>query len=417
MKQAILIGGTVAFLSPYSALEAAPVDLELYADLRLTHASGEPSWFNDWLGKGRYGGDRWGNGQTKLRLSEVSAIAKYEINWDFKAFAHVKYDPEQQGVADLVEAYVTYAPAPKSEFSYQLKAGLFFPHISRENVGIAWTTPYSITPSAINSWVGEEIRVLGLEAKGTYKAGNHKVDVTAAAFGFNDPAGSLLAFRGWGLGDHKVGAFSRVPLAPLPNIGPDSSFLKQPLWVEPVHEIDGKVGFYGAFDYSYGRKYKIGAYYYDNRGDPEVIKQQQYAWDTRFWNIYAEADFHSDFKFIAQYMVGETLMGFPYGNSGARIVDVEYDAAFVLLTKKMKTFRATVRYDWFGVDDNSFEYYDNNNEDGEAFTAAFSAQIFKKTTIIAEYLHIDSWRPSRKAIGFDADQKNNILQLSIRQRF
>lgn len=396
---------------------AIPIDFELYSDLRLTHASGEPTWFNDWFGKGRYGGRRDGSSRTDLRLSEVSLIAKADISWNWQAFAHAKYDPEQSKPADLVEAFVTFTPAPKSAFSYQVKAGLFFPHISRENIGVAWTTPFTITPSAVNSWVGEEIRTLGIELKGSYRSEEHKVDLTAAVFGFNDPAGTLLAFRGWGIGDAKVGAFSQVPLPPIPSIGLTSDFLTQPLWVHPVKEIDNRPGYYVALDYSFAKRFKAGAFYYDNRGDPEVIKDLQYGWDTRFWNYYAEAEVGDGFKLIGQYMTGRTEMGRRYGADQLRHVDVNFAAGYLLATKTFGRYRLTARHDWFDVDDNSFIFEDDNNEVGTSFTAAFSAKLGKKTTVLAEYLRIDSDRPFRTTIGFDAEQSNDIFQISLRQRF
>ena len=393
-----------------------PIDIELYADARLAFASGEPSWFNGWLGKGRYGGTREGGSRTHARLSEVSLLAKADITWNVKSFLHLKYDPEQDRGVDIVEAFVKYQPVPISAFEYSLKAGLFFPHISRENVGVAWTSPYTITPSAVNSWVGEEIRTLGLEALATYKGEVHTLSLTAAIFGFNDPAGTLLAFRGWGLGDAKVGAFGELPLAELPQIGPDSDFIKQPFWVRPVREIDNRPGFYGAFDWQYGDNIQVGAFYYDNRGNPEVIKNKQYAWDTKFWNWYIEAELSNEVKFISQYMLGNTKMGGIW-RYGQRYVDVDYHAGFVLLTKKLDRFRVSARYDWFGTDDNSFEEFDDNNENGTALTAAISANVFKKDVLLLEYLHISSERGARETIGFSSDQKNDIFQISFRKHF
>jgi len=407
---AALGGGTVS-------LSALPIDFELYTDLRLTYAKGEPSWFDDYLGKARYGGNHYGDANLKLRLPEVSVLATADISWDTKAFVHVKYDPEQNKPIDLVEAYLTYTPVPKSAFSYAFKAGLYFPHISRENIGVAWTSPFTITPSAINSWVGEEIRALGLEAKGSYISNQHRFDITAGMFGFNDAAGTLLAFRGWGLGDAKVGAFSRLPLSSLPSIGSESSFLAQPLWVHPIREIDGRVGYYAALDYSFSDVFKTGAFYYDNRGDPEKIVELQYSWDTRFWNFYAESDFGDGLKLIAQYMTGMTEMGNLYGAKQRRRVYVGYDAGYVLATKKIDKYRLSARYDWFGVDDKSFVALDNNNENGTAFTAAIAVKVSKKTSLITEYLRIKSDRPSRLGIGFAEGQTNDIFQLSWRQRF
>lgn len=402
---------------PLAAADS-PFDIEIYSDLRLSHASGEVTWLDGKLGKTRYGGAADGSGLTRLRLAEVSLIAKAAISWDLQAFAHAKFDPEQDKPVDVVEAYLRYAPAPKSAFSYAIKAGLFFPHISRENTSIAWTSPYTITPSAINSWVGEEVRALGLEAKGTYKSGAHAVDITAGAFGFNDTTGALLAFRGWALGDAKVGAFSRLPLAATPGIGPESGFLEnQAFFTVPVKEVDNRVGYYGALDYRYNDNLSVGAFYYDSSGDPEVTKDQQYSWDTRFWNFYAEGDVGSNLKLIAQYMTGTTLMGFRYGNQQVRQVDVDFYAAYALATKKFGRYRLTLRYDWYGVDDNSFIMVDNNYEDGNGFTVAFFAKLGKKSSVIAEYLRVDSVRPARLSLGNAADQHNNVFQLSFRQRF
>jgi hypothetical protein len=412
-RGAVLLVIAGIFTLPTSAV---PIEFELFSDLRLSSSKGEVSWFDDKLGKGRYGGEISGKSITKLRLSELALIAKADISWNWKAFVHAKYDPEQNKPLDVVEAYARYAPAPKSALSYALKIGLFFPKISRENIGVAWTSPFTITPSAVNSWVGEEIRVLAAEGKAVYKAGPHKLGITAALFGFNDPAGTLLAFRGWSLSDAKVGAFSRVPLAPLPSIGLDSDFLKQPLYVKPVSELDNRPGYYVAVDYEFDKRFKIGVFYYDNRGDPEVVKVQ-YSWDTRFWNFYAEAELPRNIKLISQYLTGRTEMGLLDPTGTVRHIDVNYSAGYFLATKRFNRYRITARYDWFGVVDNSFVARDNNNEDGTSFTVAFAAKVGRKTTLIAEYLRVDSVRLSRQTIGFDPKQSNDIIQLSFRQRF
>lgn len=418
-SQAVLafcMGGLIGQAA--NAAEFPAVDLELYSDLRLTTVAGEPTWFKDWLGKLRYGGDWQGGRQTKLRLSELSLIAKSDITWDLHAFVHAKFDPEQDKPADLVEAYLRYRPVPTSRWQYQLKAGLFFPHISREHTSVAWTSPYTITPSAINSWIGEEIRTLGLEAKATLKLDQQKLSFTGGAFGFNDPAGTLLAFRGWALGDYKVGAFSRLPLPPISSIGPDSDFLRfQPLWVNPVREVDNKVGYYGAVDWSHKVGFKAGAFFYDNRGDPEVIKHSQYGWDTKFWNFYTEVEAPMGIDLMAQYLTGNTKMGFFKYGGDFRAVDVDYASGFVMASRKFGKHRLSVRRDWFDTDDNSFVVEDNNNEVGTAWTVAFNAHLGKKDSIIAEMLHVNSTRPFRESVWFDAQQSQTLWQLSYRRRF
>jgi hypothetical protein len=394
------------------------VKVDFLADARVTLSEGEPSWFNDWLGKGRYGGTHWaGDSIEKLRLAEVSAVARAEINWDLSAFVHAKFDSEQNKPVDLVEAYLKYKPAPSSAFAYEARLGLMFPHISRENTGFAWTSPYTITPSAINSWVGEEVRALAAESKVIYHSGPHSLSLTGAIFGFNDPAGTLLAFRGWALNDYKVGAFSQLPLADLPSIGADSDFLdKQPLWVHPINEVDGRPGYYASLDWDYAGQYKAGAFYYDNRGDPEVIKRKQYGWDTRFWNFYVEAEPSEGLTLLSQYMTGSTLMGRQqYG--GMYPVDVDFEAVFALASQQFGRNRLSVRYDWFATDDNTFVLEDNNNEWGHAWTVALSREFRERDQLILEYLRLDSWRAARKDIGYAADQAQTVIQLSYRLRF
>lgn len=407
--------GVILLLAMPACLFAkeSKIETNILLDARYTISKGEPSWFDNWLSKGRYGGELDGDTINKFRLSEASVLTKFEINWDLKGFVHLKNDPEQNEFLDVVEAWVRYKPAPQSVVGYEVKAGFMFPHISRENIGVAWTSPYTISPSAINSWVGEEIRVLGVEAKAVYRGDNNQIALTGAIFGFNDPAGTLLAYRGWGIGDAKVGIQGELPLAKLPSIGPDSTFVKQPFWVKPVREIDERAGYYVALDWTLYDFIQFGGLFYDNRGDPEVTEGGQYAWKTKFLNLYVELTLANDLKVIAQHMQGSSKMGFK-AFGGGRQVDVDFSAGFLLVSKRLGRFRGSLRYDWFKVDDNTHVPVDNNNEDGDAFTIAFSTAVRKNDTIIFEYLNIDSDRPAREDIGFDARQKNKTIQLSYR---
>lgn len=416
----ILVSAVLGAVSvPALAQDDGPrVDFELFTDLRFGVAGGERSWLGESLGKGRFGGSETGDTRADFDIAEIALLTNIEFNWEWSAFIHTKYDNEtQDGPIDVVEAYVQYAPTPTSSTRYKFRGGLFFPHISRENVGIAWSSPYTITPSAINSWVGEEIRALGLEGSASIRGENSKVDLTAGLFGFNDAAGTLLAFRGWALGDVKGSAFSRFDLAPLPQIGLNSDFVAQPLWVEPVAEIDDRVGFYGSAEYTYARNWKIGGFYYDNRADPNSIRQEQYGWDTRFWNFFIEGDAPMDIHVIAQYMTGNTRMG-RITPRGTRYVDMDFDAGFVLASRKFgRAQRLSARFDWFSTDDLAFLRIDNNNESGAAATVAYSVNVAKKSTLMLEYSYIDSRRIGRRDIGVAQDQGQGIFQVAYRQRF
>lgn len=400
------------------AQDGPKVDFELFTDFRLGIAGGEQSWLADQLGKGRFGGSADGGTRADFDIAEIALLANIEFDWEWSAFVHAKHDNESQdGPIDLVEAYVEYNPTPTSNTRYKARAGLFFPHISRENVGVAWSSPYTITPSAINSWIGEEIRALGLEATASFRGEVSKLDVTGGLFGFNDAAGTLLAFRGWSLGDVKGSAFSRLDFVQLPQIGRNGTLIDQPFWVEPVAEIDNRVGFYGSVDYTYARNWKAGAFYYDNRADPTVIRQAQYGWDTKFWNFYIEGDAPLGVHVIAQYMTGNTKMGEITG-AGTRYIDMDFDSGFLLASKKIgSSQRLSARFDWFDTADFAFVQRDNNNEAGAAATVAYSVNVASKSTLMLEYLYIDSKRVARRDIGVEPDQTQSIFQIAYRQRF
>src|SRR6476660_4657778 len=102
-----------------------------------------------------------------------------------------------------------------SKVAFSARAGLMWPPVSLEHEGADWHVEHSITPSAINSWIGEEVRPLALEGSLAADLGQHRVRATAAIIAANDTSATLLTFRGWALHDRTTLAFRRQPLPPL----------------------------------------------------------------------------------------------------------------------------------------------------------------------------------------------------------
>ena len=125
---------------------------------------------------------------------------------------------------DLTEAYLEWRPVPRSANRYRIKVGAFYPRISLENVGPGWGSPYSISPSAINTWVGEELRSVGMEFTWSRRlkmlGDAHTFSLNAALFAGNDPAGGLIAWKGWSIHDRQSRFNDEVPLPPIPRIQP-----------------------------------------------------------------------------------------------------------------------------------------------------------------------------------------------------
>src|SRR5690606_34165211 len=124
--------------------------------------------------------------------------------------------------------------------------------------------------SAANSWLGEEIRPVGLEwsFKRRLRAAGapHEIGGFAGAFYANDPAGTLLFWRGFAVHDRQTRLGDELPLAPAPVFnanGEITGYAEQQL--EPFTEIDGKPGFYGGIEWRYARRALLRVGHWDNR--------------------------------------------------------------------------------------------------------------------------------------------------------
>lgn len=421
MKQIFKIISNIIFLYLASNLAAHSQDnfpefsVSGLADARISYSSGEQSWLDGGYGKTRYGSDVNGNDKFRLNLSEVSLILGAQFNWEFSSFVHLKFDPEQKNDIDVVEAYITYNNLLESGVRTKVRLGVFFPHISMENTDIAWTSPYSITSSAINSWIGEEIKTTGLELFIEKELEEHAFSITGNVFGFNDPAGTLLAFRGWALHDSKTTVFGQFPLPPVNSIGPDGSLAMQDPYVVPHLEVDNKVGYLIGMDWEYFGFFTLNSQYYNNRGDREVIVGGQYAWETEFLNIGLSIDVFEDFEIFGQFMKGNTKMGGLL--HGEIAVDVDYESFYILASKTFDIHRVSLRYDNFSTYDNTNVSYDNNNETGHAWMVAYSVDLFDQQRLILEFLHVDSDRANRGEHSAFTRVKENQLQASYRFTF
>lgn len=86
------------------------------------------------------------------------------------------------------------------------------PSISQEHSGSHWGVTDTITPSAANSWVGEEVKVIAIEPAIEHRVGQHRVKLTGGLFRQNDTSGTLLSCRGWALHDLRATIHTELPL-------------------------------------------------------------------------------------------------------------------------------------------------------------------------------------------------------------
>ncbi len=420
----ILTAACIMSLAVAAHAEDAPARYSyvMGTDISVVSASGHPSWVNGSAGKLRHDSDSDG-----MTISHAFADYRFRLadTLDAVVVANVYSDDIDDG-ADLTEAYLEWRPLTLSRNRYRLKVGGFYPHLSLENSGPAWTSPYTISFSAINTWIGEEIRVFGAEFSYSRRleafGGGHNLSFQASAFRDNDPAGGLIAWKGWSLHDRQSRFNDILPLPPLPQIDPDGRFWRQDPFFIPFQENDDELGFYAGAEWKYRNRFLLRVMTYDNKADPASVVNRQYAWYTEFNSLGLQASLPSEVGLIAQWMHGETVMGPDLGQfrgpefDGVHPVDNEYGSYFLLLTRAFDRHRVSLRYDDFEITESDPTPLDENAEDGHAWTLAYRYEFSDGFGVAAEWLQVDTERPAWAYNGLAVSRTERQLQLSVQLR-
>jgi hypothetical protein len=377
----------LAFTFAASALctQVHAIEVAGLIDVRAVAANSDTSWTREGLGKLRYD-----NSNDGLRIGQAMLWVSGEVTDTITGVAVINASDDRNYALDINEAWLRWNPIPTSAWQTKVKAGLFFPELSLENNGLGWTPTRTISTSAINSWIGEEIRTRGLEFKlthrGRFDGSPHDYGLTAAAFNGNDPAGTLIAWRGWGIGDRISGVNEGITLADLPAYRSNGPLPLQSREIHVFKEIDNKLGYYVGAHYAYANWFEISGMHYDNRGDPLVVKKGQYAWRTKFNHLSVAMRPDNDWEILLQAMDGSTLMG-------PNAVNLNYRAWYALVSHPLGQGNLALRYDQFMAKENDILPSDPNGENGKALALAYSQAITPSLSMVAEALIIQSTRP------------------------
>lgn len=418
--RASLFAASLAGLLAATVAGAIEWRLQTRVDLRFFASDAEQVWLDEGLDKLRFG-----DGDEPVALGAILADVAVRFAPTVSARATVAIHDDVDGAVDPTEAFVELSPVPRSAFRFRGRIGAFYPPGTLENRGLAWTSPFTLSFSAIDSWYAEELRVVGAEATlermGRFASSSHDLALSVGAFRYNDPAGAILSWRGWALHDRQTGLFERLPLAPLPNFGEDGLYYPvQGAFDEPFVELDGRTGWYAAGEWGYLDRSVVRALHYDNRGDPTVVDKGQWAWCTRFDRLGWRLRLGERTDVVAQALAGSTRMD---GFDGP-LVDNEFAAASILVSRSWEAHRASVRYDRFEVEDLDTTPDDPNDEEGDAWTAAWQVTPPKRwfprsagtLQLVAELLHVRSRREARELFGDDASEDETLVQLAVQWR-
>ncbi len=395
--------------------EGATSRVDMGLDISLIKASGHPSWLDGSAGKLRYDPENDGIGLTRGYVDIESMVAD-------TVKAHVvleAYDDDHGPTVDATEAYLEWRPVPNSANRYRVKAGVFYPRISFENTGPGWSSPYSISPSAINTWVGEELRSVGVEFSFSRRlqsfGGAHTVSLHAAIFEGNDPAGGLIAWKGWSIHDRQSRFSDEIPLPPIPRIQPGNWWDEQDPFITPLLEIDEEPGYYINAEWRYGDRFQLRAMHYDNLADPQGLEDNQFAWWTYFDHVGMQATLPGDVGLMAQWLDGFTAWG--RFRNGVYSVDVTFLSNYVLLTRAFDRHRITARYDHFEMSEADTTPLDENSERGHAWTLSYQFAQSPNVTLAAEWMRIFTERPAWSYFDLDTRKSESQLQLTLRLKF
>lgn len=296
----------------------------------------------------------------------ASAQVQAGLDWSptpmFGAHVHLLARTGGEGRRDAVgvpEAYLDLN-LRRGDDRVRVRGGAFFLPTSRENVDALWENPYAITSSALNSWLGEELRPIGVDAS----YWSRRLFAGATVFYGNDTLGSLPAVRGWTRDDHWTLLGEWVPV--------DAEY-----FTSVSAENDHRVSWSARGGWR-GERLFVQLTHLDNRADG-LEYGQLFNWGTRFDIASAEYTIN-DWTIAAESGWGPTFLVV----EGQRFY-TDMEASYAMVSRRWPRARATVRLESFRIDD----------ERDQAVTFAYFWTGIPKLRIGAE---VSSGQGSRRAL-------------------
>lgn len=385
---------TALLLVTNMTLASSSVQFAGQAQGGVYHINNESNWLDPWLD----------NGTGLLRYDDGSQLrfdhALLDVNWELGVTTSFKstlqYNLDGDDRFGLSEAYIESKPISQF-YKHQFKIGYFYPEFSLENASIGWTSPYTFNFSAINSWVAEEVRPLGIEWQfsrpGRIHGSKHSYTLVASAYQQNDGLASLLSWRGWAVHQRQSSIGEKVHFADYFQFMPVDN--PNPTYVDINTETDGHIGYYVGSHYQYLRQTDVRFYIYDNLASPFGLEpDMQYSWRTKFVSVSALHKFSKSSRVLFQYMDGSTEMG-----DRIKGVHNDFKALYLLLHHSRKMgglkHRFSVRYDYFEVTDKDDNMFDPNDSSGNNITLSWRQILNSGVQIGVEVSRIDSENSNR----------------------
>ncbi|MGH9457459.1 MAG: hypothetical protein ACRD2J_07430 [Thermoanaerobaculia bacterium] len=420
VRSTLFVVALVAVCLPASGDE---IHLDAILSLRGAAADGDPSWLQGGWGKMYFGGElgeKPGTGKYHLRIgaeeTELAAAGSMQFGVDWRPLQRfgvvvngvARLEPsEYEGDAiGLSEAFAEGILFFRQADRLRLRGGMFFLPTSQENVGPMWSSPYTISFSAINSWIGEEVRPVGLDADYRIE-GPTRVSVGATAFVGNDTMGTLPAWRGWAMHDRLSVYGETLPLAHLWSL--EQVFVFQKDGTTPItNDFDDRIGWSARIRIERPNVASVQLTHVDNRGD-RARYGDEYSWGTDFNLLGAHWTPTDRLYLAAEYLDGYTEMGLFVP------VEAEFRSAYLLGSWSGDRWRASLRSDWFDTtDEDGDPRGETNEEEGWGWTAAFFWSLTPSLRIGLEVLDVDAENVMARQTGYDFQVGGTSATLEVR---
>jgi hypothetical protein len=407
-----LLATAACFLAASAGLRAGTFDLDeapesawplrwsAVANFRYASTSDVASWLTGGTNKLRYGGSDTAGAGVGNRDANVFSIPQASLLLDAQTPSgprlHVQLglsaDTESNSAATIgiQEIYASIAHR-WDQGDGSARAGAFIPQISWEHPNKGWSTEYTLTPSAIGSWIGEEVRTYGAEGTWETPPAPDRLALTAGAFSGGDQVGAILLKRGWSLDDFESDLNQSLPL-------PGGTATTQ-----PFRELDGRLGGYGRVNLHIDDDLvRLGGGYWNNNGNinaKSTLNQQPapglQVWGTQFWDAGGQLNWRR-WTVLSQFIHGES--------ASLSTPREDWESWYALAAYSLRNWMLSGRYDHFWVG--------GGLESGYALTSALQCDLTARDKISLEYIYL----LADPNLATGRQQKDEIIQLNYRLR-
>jgi hypothetical protein len=361
-------------------------------------------------------------GDDSFDLSANLQLSYDYSNDNWGVFSHVQLTSEgksKRGNVGIVELYGYYDWFIDQNNSVTFTLGQLFMPSSMENSEEFWDSPFSNNFSVLNSWIAQEVRPIGFEAKYDWLADESSpfsaFGIGTMTFVSNDSMASQLAWRGWSSGRHKSVYNEVLDLPAIYHIQ-NGAFADQrddgskPFGRDLDHQLGYLVHGYWSPNTDFTFKYS----YLDNGGTGELLRGE-YAWTTYFSILGGQWQINNHWRLLGESMTGRSSMG----DTGAIGVAIEFETQYLLLSYNHLQWDYSIRLERFenvDVANNPTESHDK----GKAITLSSRWQGFGEPwSVITELLLInsDDRRTRLLDIGHFNDKNESQLSISLNYFF